>query len=106
MRVAVNGLYDAAKLARPERLIFCASPISGAIAASVASGVCWLRENSNQHRPLFGRQLTEADLAHALVRAVSFACARGVHMTRTLKPLPAVPVAGSAATEAATGSAT
>jgi len=106
MRVAINGLYDAAKLARPERIVFCASPISGAIAASVASGVWWLRENPKQHQPLFGRQLTEADLAHALVRAVAFACARGVHMTRTLKSLPAVPVAGSAATEAATGAAT
>jgi hypothetical protein len=117
MRTAIAGLYRAANLEPPDRVVFCASPISGAIAASVASGVWWLRENPDAHKKLFGRPLSEADLAQAVRIAVPFVVSRGMYRTLTLEQPPAtLPIppaldqsaraATRAATWAATGDAT
>src|SRR6185436_3621300 len=91
MRVAVNGLHEAAKLPGPERIVFCASPIGGAIAAAVASGVHWLRDNPDQHVRLFRRPLGEADLRSAIAPAVAFVVRHGMHRALTLEPLPVTP---------------
>src|SRR5215831_8801799 len=67
MRTAMRGLYAAAKLETPpkHREVFCQGPISAAIAASVASGVWWLRENPDRHRELFGQRLSESEIMAA-----------------------------------------
>ena len=92
-RIAMRGMYGAAKLAPPQREVFCAGPISGAIAAVLASCVWWLREHPERHVALFGRQLTEADM----MAAIPVAAARAVNAA--MRP-------ARAATDAATDDAT
>ena len=55
MRIAINGMHRAANLAPlpDDRIIFVSSPITGAIAASVAGGVWWIREHRDDARRLF-----------------------------------------------------
>ena len=107
MKRAVNGMFQAAKLDVPGRVIFCASPISMAIAGSVAAGVWWLRDNPKEAAKLLGAAPSEAELAQGIYAAVAFAVARGMSMTRDLKPLETpVQAQRSAATRAATRDAT
>src|SRR6185369_10804734 len=110
MQAAITGIYGAADLPPPNRIVFCASPIGGAIAASVASGVWWLRDNPKKHCELFGRDLAEHDLLGAIGPAVAFVAKHGVHRAMTLEPLPKqspkAPTATDAATDAATCDAT
>jgi hypothetical protein len=111
MRAAMGGLYSAAKLESPpaHRQVFALGPITGAIAASVASGVWWLRENPDKHRAIFGRTLSETEIMSAIPGACRFAVAHAVASTR-VEPvrLPArSPKAkpSDAATDAATSAA-
>jgi hypothetical protein len=107
MRVAVNGLHAAADLPAPGNIVFTSGPISGAIAAGIAAGVWYLRENPGQQGVLFGRKLSELEL----MAAIPYACVRAVaaarHRTDTLQvePRKAVP-RSAAATDAATAAAT
>jgi hypothetical protein len=109
-RVAINGLYDAAKLERPERIVFVPGPVTGVLAACIAAGVWYLRENPGKHVALFGRHVPEVEL----MSAIAPTCARAVRAARyrleTLRAEPApAPVVGSptdAATRAATDAAT
>ena len=94
-RAAMDGLYRAADLTPPPRGVFCASPISAAIASAIAHGVWWLRRNPARHPALFGRTLTEAEIVASAREAVAVAC--GVRR---------VPMAPYAATDAATYDAT
>ena len=114
-RAAMRCVYAAVKLAPvPEhRGVFCAGPMSGAIAAVIASCVWWLREHPEQHAALFGRALNEADLLAAIPAAAHRAvCAA---MGAPMPPLPeitrdatrdATDAAARAATRAATRDAT
>ncbi|HET7037190.1 MAG TPA: hypothetical protein VFI42_16005, partial [Thermomicrobiaceae bacterium] len=114
MKAAVNGLHAAANLDPPERIVFCASPIGAAIAASVASGVHYLRDNPDQHVRLFRRPLSESDLRSAIAPAVAFVVRHGMHRAMTLDLLPSpeakkttkIDAATYAATSAATSDAT
>jgi hypothetical protein len=107
MRVAINGMYDAAKLERPGRIVFCASPIGAAFAASVAAGVWYLRRNPGQYKKLFGAILTERELVNAIGPAIAHLVRHGTHRALTLENLPAPKAkATGAATYAATGAAT
>jgi hypothetical protein len=80
MTAAMDGLYQAADLTPPPhaKCGFVRSPMTAAVAASVAAGVWWLRRNSDQHRRLFGRPLSETDL----MAAVPLACAVAVGAVR------------------------
>jgi hypothetical protein len=105
-RTAIRGLYVAAKLAVPEREVFCASPITGAIAASVAAGVWWIRDHEAEARALFGFVPTEQQLRGSIAASCAIAVARGMAAVRG-EPLPSVPeIVTSAATRAATYAAT
>ena len=73
-RAAMDGLYRAADLTPPPRGVFCASPISAAIASAIAHGVWWLRRDQARHHALFGRTLTEAEIAASAREAVAVAC--------------------------------
>src|SRR5208337_2296075 len=104
MRVAMRGLYAAANLEPvPEhREIFCASPIAGAIAASVASGVWWLRENPKEQKKLFGVVFTEADLMGAIAPACAMTVETGFRAVRMdPKPVAAPPASEINPTDAA-----
>jgi len=72
-RVAVRGLYDAADLAAPTNEVFAAGPISAAFAASIASGVWWLRDNPGCCPGVRGT-VTEEMLQRAWRRAVRVVC--------------------------------
>jgi hypothetical protein len=98
MREAIAGLYAAANLAAP-RVIFCPSPIVGAIASTTASAIWWLRENPKEQVKLFGRVYSEAELMSALVMA-------NVRAVLAAKGVVLSPVRGYAATYAATDAAT
>lgn len=67
-RVAMDGLYRAADLEPPTRGVFVASPLTGAIAWSIASGVWWARANRN---------VSEADLAASAFEACRRSALRG-----------------------------
>lgn len=81
MLVAMDGLYKAANFEPPKRRVFCASPLSAAIAASTAAGVHWLRANPDNQKELFGRVLSEDELMVALDRACERAVKTGVSTT-------------------------
>ena len=100
-RIAMRGMYAAANLTPvPEhRGVFCSGPISGAIAAVIASCVWWLREHPEQHGALFGRALSEADLMAAIPVAAHRAICAATGVS-----LPALP--RIAPTDAATRDAT
>lgn len=100
-KTAMRGLYRAANLEPPPREIFCAGPISAALAASIASGVWWLREHPEKHEGLFDRALTEEDIQAAMHLAVEV-CS-GI---RRLKVVPVTRAATHAATAIATYDAT
>jgi hypothetical protein len=104
-RIAVDGLYRAADLAPPEphRVLFVSSPLVGAVAASVASGAWWLRENPAEATKLFGRAIAEPELMAAVARA-AFECTD--RCVRSLRGEPVVLPRTRAATGAATGAAT
>ena len=72
MRAAIDGMYDAAKLPRPRNIVFAASPIGGAIAAGIAAGVWYLAKNPQQHLPMFGRQISHAEIDAARDAAVRY----------------------------------
>jgi len=113
MRVAMRGMCAAANLDPvPEhRELFCPSPLAGAIAASVASGVWWLRENPAEQRKLFGRVFHETELMGAIGPACAMAVESGQRAVRMDPPKPpstraATDAATRAATDAATSAAT
>ena len=116
VRGAIRGLYEAAKLtpSPDRRIVFVASPISGAIAASMSAGIWWLRKNPGQHKALFGRSLSEGDLMAALGIATSAAVDAGRRALNgdppkpdpRLRAIPATYAATDAATYAATRDAT
>ena len=105
---AMRALYRAADLAPPDREVFCSSPIGGAIAATVAAGVWWCRENPGEQRKLFGAVLTEPELELALREACRLAVAHGMaRVTGDPVVMPRLKVdATRAATYAATDAAT
>jgi hypothetical protein len=106
MRGAMRGLYEAANLEAPSREIFCPSPISAALATTLASCVWWLRRNPTRHAALFGRVISEREIMAGALEAGRLAVERGQSILRGV-PLPAVKVARvSAATDAATDAAT
>jgi hypothetical protein len=72
MSRAMRGMYHAAEFEPPPREVFCPSPVSGAIAATIASAVWWLREHPMRHAELFGRHLSHAEID----AAAKAACAR------------------------------
>ena len=111
MRHAMRGLYAAAKLAPVDeaREVFCASPISAAIATCIASGVWWLRENPSRHTALFGRVLSEEEIVASIGPACSMAVTggmRGVRMERKMATSQATSKATDLATREATRGAT
>jgi len=111
MRSAMAGLYDAANLEPPTRGVFVKSPMTAAIAGSIAAGVWWIRDNPGQHAELFGHVVSEAELLAALRVACAVAMDRGMAMLRGEEPRLSWPPAATedatwAATEAATRDAT
>ncbi len=100
MRVAMAGMYAAAglELVPEHRQVFCSGPVTGAIAASIAGGVWWLRENPDRHIALFGRALGE----HELLASLRYACAYAVAAAMGVRPARRADTPTSAATEAAT----
>lgn len=107
MRSAMTGLYDAANLEPPTRGVFVKSPMTAAIAGSIAAGVWWIRDNPGQHAKLFGHVVSEAELLAALRVACAVAVDRGMATLRGEEPrLPWPPAATEAATRDATEAAT
>ena len=107
MRSAMAGLYDAANLEPPTRGVFVKSPMTAAIAGSIAAGVWWIRDNPGQHAELFGHVVSEAELLAALRVACAVAMDRGMAMLRGEEPrLSWPPAATEDATRAATRAAT
>lgn len=107
MRSAMTGLYDAANLEPPTRGVFVKSPMTAAIAGSIAAGVWWIRDNPGQHAKLFGHVVSEAELLAALRVACAVAVDRGMATLRGEEPrLPWPPAATEAATRDATRAAT
>jgi hypothetical protein len=107
MRSAMAGLYDAANLEPPTRGVFVKSPMTAAIAGSIAAGVWWIRDNPGQHAELFGHVVSEAELLAALRVACAVAMDRGMAMLRGEEPrLSWPPAATEDATRAATWAAT
>jgi len=70
---ALRGLYAAASLEQPKCEVFAPSPITGAIAAGIASGVWWLRENPGEHHSMFEAALNETDIVTGLFAACKLA---------------------------------
>ena len=107
MRSAMAGLYDATNLEPPTRGVFVKSPMTAAIAGSIAAGVWWIRDNPGQHAKLFGHVVSEAELLAALRVACAVAMDRGMAMLRGEEPrLSWPPAATEDATRAATEDAT
>ena len=109
MRAAIDGMYDAAKLPRPRNIVFAASPIGGAIAAGIAAGVWYLAKNPQQHLPMFGRQISHAEIDAARDAAVRYSvdAALAVQRGDKVEPLaPATRAATSDAPDDATAAAT
>ena len=104
VRAAMRGMYEAASLEVPDdtRGMFVPSPMVGAIAAPIASGVWWLRANPGEHAKLFGRIVTEEELVASIGPACTFAVAHGMAKV-AMQPTPRVEVS---ATDAATSAAT
>ena len=108
LRVAMRGMYQAAKRQPPTREVFAASPLSAAIAAGCAAGAWWVRDNDVDAKSLFG-PVSEAQIMGAVHRAaeISSMAARGIK-----SPIPRAATrdatldATSAATYAATDDAT
>ena len=100
MTTAMTGLYEAANLEPPTRYAFVKSPMTAAIAGTVAAGVWWLRENPGKHRGLFGQPVSEAELMAAIPVACRLAVEAGMAALRG-EPAPV-----RAATGDATGAAT
>jgi len=99
VRTAMRGMYRAAKLTPPKHEVFASSPISAAIAAGVASGVWWCRDNPKEAEKLFG-PVDESRLMSALRVACALAVRAG------MGERVSVPAATNAATYAATYAAT
>jgi hypothetical protein len=71
--VAIHGLYDAASIPRPERIVFTSGPVTGAVAAAIASGVWWLREHAAEHVRLgFGRTVSDTEIMAAIPLAAAY----------------------------------
>src|SRR5262245_56021192 len=113
MRAAIDGLYHAASLIPPDpcRILFVSSPLVGAVAASVASGVWWLRENPSEAIKLLGRSISEMELMACVGVAAHEATWRCIQSYRgepvtAMRPRAATSGATDAATRAATDAAT
>jgi len=92
----VHDLYTAADLPTPEVVIFAPSPICAAIAAGIGAGCWFLIENPQEHKKLFGIELSEAQIRAAMVHACEVVGGR----------TPAIARIENAATEQATNQAT
>lgn len=70
-REAIRGLYVANDLAPPpdELIILVRSPLAGAIACTISSGVRWLRDNPERQAELFGEKLSNDGLLRAAMNA-------------------------------------
>lgn len=70
-REAIRGLYVANDLPPPldERVLLVRSPLTGAIACTISSGVWWLRDNPERQVELFTAKLNDADLLRAAKEA-------------------------------------
>jgi hypothetical protein len=77
MTVAMTRLYEIAGYPPPPG-VFVRSPITAAIAASIAAGVWWLRGDARHGPRELGLAVTEADLAAAVPVACALAVARGM----------------------------
>lgn len=97
-RVSMRDLYGAAKLEAPTREVFAASPITAALAAGIAAGVWYLRDNPKEHQKLFGRTLAEAEIVAGMHRACAVCDGKA-------PPVPPVSKATDAATRDATDAA-
>ena len=106
VRAAMDGLYRAADLGPPERGMFVKSPMTAAIAGSVAAGVWWIRENPGRHGELFGHSVSEGELLWALRVACAVAVDRGQAALLGVETRLSWPTATGAATDAATDAAT
>lgn len=106
VRSAMRGMYEAANLPFPDRGVFVGSPLTGAIAAPIASGAWWLRDNPAEQVKLFGRAIPEDELMAAVREACAFAVAEGMRAVK-MEPTPVrAAVVFDAATRAATDAAT
>ena len=79
IRGALAEVYRGAAYSPPPRVrqVFVASPLAGALAAGLATGVWWLRAHPEAHRELFGGPVGEEELGRALDRACEHAVQRG-----------------------------
>lgn len=82
---AVLELYASARLEAPRAVVFCASPMSGTIAAGIAAGIWYLREHPEKHRELFGRSLSEAELIAAIRPGAEFCVRAATRYHETLQ---------------------
>ncbi len=72
VRTAVRGMYAAANLPPPMNIVFAAGPVTGALAASIAAGVWYLRS----HPEFYGKLATGAETrvaTYAETRAATYA---------------------------------
>jgi hypothetical protein len=104
-RGAILGMYASAELEPPLHVVFTPSPVSGAIAATIAACAWWLRENPDIHARLFGRRVVEAEIMGAIHLAASVAVRAGMGLAAA-PAVDAVDAATDAATFAATDAAT
>ena len=88
---AINGLYDAAKLPRPEHIVFVPSPLVGRVASGFAAAIWHMRDK--------GRPAATGDATEAATEAATWAATRAATEAATWD-------ATEAATEAATWAAT
>ena len=106
VRTAVRGMYAAANLPPPMNIVFAAGPVTGALAASIAAGVWYLRS----HPEFYGKLATGAETrvaTYAETRAATYAETRAATDTATRAATRAATDAETRdATRAATGAAT
>jgi hypothetical protein len=108
MREAMAGLYLAAGLEPPpeHRGVFVGSPMTAAIAGTVAAGVWWLREHPDEHVSLFGRRVSDADVMAAIGPACAVAVRAGMAALRGESATRVTDAATDDATDDATANAT
>jgi hypothetical protein len=77
-REAIRGLYRVSDLAVPEFEVFCDGPISGAVAAGVAAGIWYVRDNPTKAAEMFSRNYSEAELLLGAMNTVESMISTGL----------------------------
>lgn len=85
---AIGDLYARADMFPPTNIVLAKGPTSGLIAAGIAAGAWYLRDNPDIYRGLFYKSFNEADL----MAAVPAACKLAVEFTHSINS--GVPVDG------------